>query len=86
MTTLDAIEITAILGLALALVITVAWIAIELTALKNRLAHAPSHDDVRAIRDRIAEMAGQMTALTDRQTVSMDMIRSIQTHLLGTDQ
>lgn len=83
---IDAFEIAAIAVLGIALVAGIVWLALGAELLKARIAASPSHSDMRAIRDRVAELSGQMHALADRQSVSMDMIRSIQTHLLGTDQ
>lgn len=58
----------------------------RIAVLEEQMRTAPSHGDLAAIRDRIAGLSGQMSALADRQGSAMDMIRSIQQHLLGSER
>ena len=79
---IDAAEIAVIGILIIVLFIGLFWLSTRINELEKRVNAGPSHDDVRAIRDRMAEMSGQMTGLSERQRTSNEMIRTIQDYLL----
>jgi hypothetical protein len=71
--------------LTIALVIGLAWLSMRLQRLEERLTDGPSHKDLAAIRDRLSEMSGHMSALASQQQVSTQAIQTIQHHLMESD-
>lgn len=82
LTMIDAAEIAVIGILIIVLFIGLFWLSTRINELEKRMNAGPTHEDVRAIRDRMAEMSGQMTGLSERQRASNEMIRTIQDYLL----
>lgn len=79
---IDATELAIIGILIIVLFIGLVWLSMRIDALEKRINTGPSHEDVRAIRDRIAELSGQMTGMSERQEASNQMISTIQVYLL----
>lgn len=57
----------------------------RLAVLEEAQRTAPSHDDLAALRDRVAGVSGQVAGMTAVQNVQTDMLRTIQKHLLGSE-
>jgi len=71
--------------LTIVLVIGLAWLSFRIQRLEDRLADGPSHKDLAAIRDKLAEIGGHISALASQQQVSTRAIQTIQNHLMESD-
>lgn len=54
----------------------------RIAVLEENTRTAPSHNDLNAIRDRIAGVSGQVAGMSQVMNVQTDLLRSIQNHLL----
>ncbi len=72
--------------LTIVLVIGLAWLSMRNTQLEERQSKGPSHTDLAAIRDRVADLSGHMKALADRQSAATRAIETIQKHLLESER
>lgn len=82
---IDATELVILGILIIVLFLGLVWLSMRINAVEKRQADGPSHADIRVISDRMAQISGQVAALSDRHGVTMAMISSIQKHLLEKD-